>query len=235
MKKARKVLCSPDPEYREKVDLVLHTLQNLKSGELFFFIDELGPLQVKKYGGRTFIQKNERYTFPQQQASRGVITMSGALNAITNQVTWVYGRSKDTTAMIDLIELLFNQHTHSTKLYITWDSASWHKSNVLIEWLDTFNAETLRYGNGPLIHLVPLPTSSQFLDVIEAVFSGMKKAVIHHSNYRSENEMMAAISRHFVERNSHFLANPSRVGKKIWDLDFFADYEAIRSGDYREW
>jgi len=33
MKKARKVLCSPDPEYREKVDLVLHTLQNLKPGE----------------------------------------------------------------------------------------------------------------------------------------------------------------------------------------------------------
>jgi transposase len=47
MKKARKVLCSPDPDYREKVDLVLHTLQNLKPGELFFFVDELGPLRVK--------------------------------------------------------------------------------------------------------------------------------------------------------------------------------------------
>ena len=31
MKKARKVLCSPDPDYREKVDLVLHTLQNLEA------------------------------------------------------------------------------------------------------------------------------------------------------------------------------------------------------------
>jgi transposase len=41
MKKARKVLCSPDPEYREKVDLVLHTLQNLEPLDLFLLaLDE---------------------------------------------------------------------------------------------------------------------------------------------------------------------------------------------------
>jgi transposase len=235
MKKARKVLCSPDPEYREKVDLVLNTLQNLKPGELFFFVDELGPLRVKKYGGRTFVRKTEPYTLPQKQEDRGAVIMAGALNALTNQVTWVYGRSKDTSAMIELIEILFNQHKSASKLYITWDAASWHRSNELVDWLDTFNEGTERSGEGPLIHLVPLPTSSQFLDVIEAIFSGMKKAVIHHSNYRSEEEMKAMISRHFVERNEYFLANPRRAGKKIWDLDFFTDYETLRSGDYREW
>jgi transposase len=235
MKKARKVLSSPDPEYREKVDLVLHTLQNLKQGELFFFVDELGPLRVKKYGGRAFVRKTDNYTLPQKQEHRGAITMAGALNALTNQVTWVYGRSKDTSAMIALMEILFNQHRSASKLYITWDAASWHRSNALVHWLDTFNEGTERSGEGPLIHLVPLPTSAQFLDVIEAVFSGMKKAVIHHSNYRSEEDMKIAISRHFVERNEYFLANPKRAGKKIWDLEFFTNYETIRYGDYREW
>jgi transposase len=215
MKKARKVLSSPDPEYREKVDLVLHTLQTLKPGELFFFVDELGPLRVKRYGGRTFVRKAEPYTIPQNQTYLGVVTMAGALNAVTNQVTWVYGRSKDTSAMIDLIEILFNQHRSASKLYITWDMASWHRSNLLVEWLDTFNEETERSAEGPLIHLVPLPTSSQFLDVIEAIFSGKKKAVIHHSNYRSEEEMKAAISRHFAERNEYFIVNPKRQGKRF--------------------
>ena len=161
--------------------------------------------------------------------------MAGALSATTNQVTWIYSRSKDTSAMIELAEILFNQHAGATRIYITWDAASWHRSTLLVDWLDTFNEETRRLGEGPIIQLVPLPTSSQFLDVIEAVFSGMKRAVIHHSNYSSEEEMKSAISRHFLERNAHFQANPRRAGKKIWEVDFFSDYENIRSGDYREW
>lgn len=235
IRKARKVLTSPDPNYREKVELLLNTLQSLKAGELLFFIDELGPLRVKKYGGRALVKKNETLTYPQVQAHRGVIMMSGALSATSNQVTWVYGRAKDTTAMIDLMELLYNQYFSASKLYVTWDAASWHKSAMLVDWLDTFNATTKNLNEGPLIELVPLPTSSQFLDVIEAVFSGMKSAVVHHSDYRDEAEMKKAISRHFTERNEHFRENPRRAGKKIWEIDFFDDNENIRSGNYREW
>jgi transposase len=235
IRKARKVLSSPDPDYREKVELLLNTLHSLKADELFFFVDELGPLRVKKYGGRTFVGRNEPCSIPQKQADRGVVTMAGALSATTNQVTWLYGPSKDTSAMIDLIEVLFNRHRAAARLYISWDAASWHRSYGLVEWLDAFNAETRKSQEGPLIYLVPLPTSSQFLDVIEAIFSGMKRAVIHHSNYRSEEEMKAAISQHFVGRNAYFLANPKRAGQKIWELDFFADYDNLRYGDYRDW
>ena len=235
IRKARKVLTSPDPNYREKVDLLLKTLQSLNANELFFFIDELGPLRVKRYGGRALVRKNEVLTYPQEQAHRGVIMMSGALSATTNQVTWVYGRAKDTAAMIDLMELLYNQYFSAPKLYVTWDAASWHKSAMLVEWLDAFNATTKKANEGPLIELVPLPTSSQFLNVIEAIFSGMKRAVVHHSDYRDVPEMKKAISLHFTERNAHFRENPRRAGKKIWEIDFFDDNENIRSGNYREW
>jgi transposase len=235
IRKARKVLTSPDPNYREKVELLLNTLQTLKPEELFFFVDELGPLRVKKYGGRALVRKNEVITYPQEQAHRGVIMMSGALSATTNQVTWLYGRAKDTAGMIDLMELLYNQYFSASKLYVTWDAASWHKSATLVEWLDAFNRSTRRTNEGPLIELVPLPTSSQFLDVIEAVFSGMKRAVVHHSDYPNVAEMKKAISLHFTERNAQFRENPRRAGKQIWDLDFFEDYENLRSGNYREW
>ena len=235
IKKARRVLSSPDPEYREKVDLVLTTLRNLQPNELFFFIDELGPLRVKKYGGRGFVHERDVHTVPQEQPNTGSVTMSGALNATTNQVSWLYSNAKDTQAMIDLIEILFNQHPFTSRIYLTWDAASWHKSGLLVEWLDAFNVDTTSSGFGPTIHLVPLPTSSQFLDVIEAVFSGMKKAVIHLSDYQSEDEMKTAISRHFVERNGYFRDNPKRAGKKIWEIDFFQDMENLNSGNYREW
>lgn len=137
--------------------------------------------------------------------------------------------------MIDLIELLYNQYFSASKLYVTWDAASWHSSAMLVEWLDGFNSATKRTNEGPIIELVPLPTSSQFLDVIESVFSGMKRAVVHHSDYRDVPEMKQAISRHFTERNAHFRHNPKRAGKKIWEIDFFDDNQNLRSGNYREW
>jgi len=61
--------------------------------------------------------------------------------------------------MVDLIEVLYNQHFSATKLYVTWDAASWHRSAALVEWLDAFNAITESTGERPIIHLVPLPRS----------------------------------------------------------------------------
>lgn len=63
-KKSRRVLTNPDPNYREKVELLLNTLQSLKADEDLFFIDELGPLQVKRYGGRSYTPKEQRLPIP---------------------------------------------------------------------------------------------------------------------------------------------------------------------------
>jgi transposase len=108
-KKSHRVLTSPDPKYREKVELLLQTLQSLKPDEDLFFVDELGPLQVKRYGGRSYTPKKMILTHPQRQQSKGFVTLYGALSAITNQVTWFYGESKDSMGIINLAEILFNQ------------------------------------------------------------------------------------------------------------------------------
>jgi len=71
--------------------------------------------------------------------------------------------------------------------------------------------------------------------VVEAVFSGMKRAVIHNSDYQSADEMKTAISTHLSERNQFFINNPKRAGNKIWEIDFFQDHDHIRSGNYRQW
>ncbi len=233
-KKSRKVLTSPDPNYREKVELLLRTLQSLKADEDLFFIDELGPLQVRRYGGRCYTPKGVTPTHPQNQRAKGSITLYGALSATTNQVTWFYGNTKDSTGMIDLVEILYNHYHDKAKIYLTWDAASWHGSNELVEWADNFNTWNSANSSGPIIEFVPLPSSAQFLDVIEAVFSAMKRAVIHNSDYQSEQEMKTAISVHFCERNEFFKHNPKRAGKRIWQIDFFEDQNHIRSGNYRE-
>ena len=40
---------------------------------------------------------------------------------------------------------------------------------------------------------------------------------------------------HFNERNDYFKNNPKRAGRKIWELEFFQNFDSLRSGDYRDW
>jgi hypothetical protein len=232
-KKARRVLTSPDPSYHEKVELLLTTLHSLATDEMFFFLDEWGPVQVWKRGGKAY--RTIHATIPRRQLSRGNVSLVAALSATTNQITWHFVVSKDSYAMMDILEVLYNQYHTNTKLYVTWDAVAWHNSALLLEALDQFNQETRTSSVGPIIELVPLPTSSQFLNVIEGVFSGMTRAVVHNSDYADATEMKRAISAHFGERNEHFRHNPKRVGKKIWECDFFQDFDALRSGDYCDW
>ncbi len=54
-RKARIVLTSNDPEYREKLHRVQDVLRNLQADEAFFSIDEFGPFAVKRKGRRKLV------------------------------------------------------------------------------------------------------------------------------------------------------------------------------------
>jgi hypothetical protein len=87
----------------------------------------------------------------------------------------------------------------------------------LYEKVESINTPDLwSSAHAPHVELIPLPSSAQYLNVIESVFSGMAKAIIHTSDYQSVEEAMAAIDRHFLERNDYFERNPKRAGNKIW-------------------
>ena len=76
-----------------------------------------------------------------------------------------------------------------------------------------------RVVKAQLSRLRPLPTGAQFLNVIESVFSGMARAIIHNSDYRSVDDAKAAIDRYLEERNAHFRQHPRRAGNKIWRME----------------
>jgi hypothetical protein len=64
--------------------------------------------------------------------------------------------------------------------------------------------------------VLPLPTRAQFLNVIESVFSGMARAVLHNSDYATLDDAKAAVTRYLDERNEAFLREPKRAGRTIW-------------------
>ena len=121
-------------------------------------------------------------------------------------------RTHYSTTLADLLRAQY--HTCRT-IYLSWDAASWHVSKRLYAHLDDANCQASTDGL-PIVRTAPLPSGAQFLNVIESVFSGMAKAIIHNSDYQSVEAAQDAINRYFEDRNEQFSKHPKRAGNKIW-------------------
>lgn len=212
---AKVVLTSTDPEYRKKLEHLQSILGALLPSDRFFSIDEYGPFAIKMKGGRWLVGPDENPSVPQWQKSKGWLILTAALELSTNQITHFYSTAKNTNEMIRMIGTLVEEYKAAAKLFISWDAASWHMSKALVTFIDEHNEVALD-NRRPLVELVPLPASAQFLNVIESVFSGMARSIIHGSNYESKDAAIQAINMYFQERNENFRANPRRAGNKIW-------------------
>lgn len=230
---ARKVLTSKDPDYKKKAANVFEALRNTKDNEAFFFIDEAGPYKVKKYGGKALMPVGITRTIPQHQETKGEVQYIAALEAFTNQLTWLFIEYKDAESIIAMLEVLRLEYASKAKICLTWDSISAHRSRAVRGWIAQANKNAKAQEGGPIFKVVPLPSNAQFLNVIEAVYGGIKKAVIHNSDYGSKEEMQAAIARHCEERNTYFQENPKRVGNKIWDKGAF-EIEELPGGLFKK-
>lgn len=216
-RKAIESLTSNDTQYREKLERIKSILSTLGEEDRFCSIDEFGPFAVKMKGGTKLVGPDEHPHVPQFQKSKGCLIVTAALELSRNQVTHFYSKAKNTAEMIRLLEVLLKKYRGCGKIYLSWDAATWHASKELKEKVENVNMPNYRKANRtPQVVLVPLPKSAQYLNVIEAVFSGMAKAIIHNSDYQSVEEATTAINRYFQERNEYFRKNPKRAGQKIW-------------------
>jgi transposase len=210
-RKARRVLTSPDPSYHEKVELLLNTLRCLGEKEMFFFLDEWGPIQVRKR--RKGISKRPCNNSSPPSFARQCLADCRAQRH-DKSGNMVLSRIERFTCHDGHDRNFVQPVSHKDETLPDLGAVAWHNSGPFLEALDQFNEETRALSVGPIIELVPLPTSSQFLNVIEGVLSGMTRAVINDSDYPDAAQMKLVISKHFSERNEHFRHNPRRVSKK---------------------
>ena len=138
--------------------------------------------------------------------------------------------------MIRMADTLRSQYRSYRTVYLSWDAASWHVSKRLLEHLETLNLEAPVQGF-PVVKIAPLPAGAQFLNVIESVFSGMARAIIHNSDYDSPETAKSAIDRYFTDRNAHFAEHPKRAGQKIWGKErvpsIFAESNNCKDPNYQ--
>src|SRR5690606_3560247 len=95
---------------------------------------------------------------------------------------------------------LLDKYADRRTLYLSWDAASWHVSKKLMRRIEEHNAGA-QAARRPRVETARLPAGAQFLNVIESIFSGMAKAIIHNSNYPSVDAVRIAIDGYFTKRN----------------------------------
>jgi transposase len=217
-RKARTVLTSNDPDYRNKLNAIQKILSTLTDSESFFSIDEYGPFAIKAKGGKSLMPPGVQKTVPQWQKSKGCLILTAALELSENQVHHFYSLKKNTAEMIKMMHMLLERYPSKRTIYLSWDAASWHVSKRLESEIASHNATAVQRGL-PIVKTAPLPAGAQFLNVIESVFSGMARAIMHNSDYASVEHAKKAIERYFSERNAHFMKSPRRAGKKIWGCE----------------
>ncbi len=216
-RKAKKRLTSNDPKYKEKIQNIKNILSNLGEKEKFFSIDEYGPFAIKMQEGLSLVAPGTVKTVPQWQKSKGSLIITATVELATNQITHFYSKNKNTGEMIKLLFLLIGKYSDQECIYLSWDAASWHASKKLNNKVDVINSKKFKGKiKSPFVKLAPLPTCAQFLNVIESIFSGMARAIIHNSDYQTVGDCKSAIDQYFTERNEYFKRHPKRAGNKIW-------------------
>ena len=208
-------MTSTDPDYRGKVEIIRSTLSRLEHDEAFFSIDEFGPFAVKMRAGRSLSGPHQVRVVPQWQKSKGSLIVTAALELSKNRISHFYSQKKNTIETTKLVEMIRRRYRGFRRIYLSWDAAPWHRSKALHDRIEELNAPGPR-GDFPDIRVLPLPGGAQFLNVIESVFSGMARAIIHNSDYASVEDAKAAISRYFEERNRSFQMTPRKAGRSIW-------------------
>jgi transposase len=148
-RKAKKMLTSNDPDYRDKLRVITEILQNLKSDERFFSVDEYGPFSVKLQSGRSLVRADEIKTVPSHQKSKGSLIATAALELSENQVTHFYSERKNTDEMLKLLEILLVKYANQSCIYFSWDAASWHASKKLYQRVEEVNSDVSDRTSNP--------------------------------------------------------------------------------------
>jgi DDE superfamily endonuclease len=136
------------------------------------------------------IKKPDMYWSAPRGAERPVISAVEIGYVRRSEVTHFYSTKKNTAEMIRMMKVLAEQYRDRKRIYLSWDAASWHISKELFKEIDAHNKSV--GGVSPMVETAPLPARAQFLNVIESVFSGMARAIIHNSDYKSVGETKRA-------------------------------------------
>lgn len=182
-------------------------LKNKSDSDIMFFMDAVHPVHNTQaaYG---WFKKGEKRKI-KSNSGRDRYNIHGAMNAETYEVTAIFTEDNvNATATIDLLQALEKSHGYADRIFVLLDNAKYHFSSVVQE-----------YVKNTKIILVPLPTYSPELNLIERFWKLFKKKVIYNKHYPTFSDFKRACLDFFKLQHEYKNEVFSIMGDGLFELD----------------
>jgi len=182
---------SNDPLFEAKRRRIKRLYKDPPTDGRVVCLDEFGPLSIQPLPGTCWAREKHPQRLPATyHRTQGVRHMLSALDLSTNQM---YYRIREHKTRVEVLEFLRTLRTvipSDEKIYLILDNFSPHLHKSVRSWARK---------NG--VVLVFTPTNASWLNRIECHFAPLREFVLRSSNYKSHEEMAAAIRAYVRWRN----------------------------------
>jgi transposase len=182
---------STDPEFWPKYRRIRRLYAKRPAGGRRISVDEFGPLNLLPRHGKHYARIGHvdrlRATY---RRTGGVRHMFGAYDLERDTLVGRFDDSKNWATFLSFLKWLRRQYRSGEVLHIILDNAGYHLKAEL-------RAYAVKHG----IKFYLTPTGASWLNRIECHFTAMKKFALDNTDYRTHEELQAAIERYLNWRN----------------------------------
>lgn len=182
---------SEDPEFSAKYRRLKRLYGRRPQGGRRISIDEFGPLNLLPRHGKHYActghVNRHRATYHRKG---GVRHMFGSYDLERDTLTGTFTKNKNWKTFLSFLKSLRRRYGYDETLHIILDNATYHKK-----------AEVLAYARTHKIKFYWTPTNASWLNRIECQFTALKKFVLDDTDYRTHEDLQAAIENYLSWRN----------------------------------
>lgn len=182
---------STDPDFWPKYRRIRRLYAARPADGRRISIDELGPLNLLPRHGMHWARSGHvdrlRATYSRKG---GVRHLFGAYDLERDTLVGTFAEKKNWTTFLPFLQWLRGRYRSTEVLHVILDNASFH-----------LKAQVLEYAQSHRIKFYFTPTGASWLNRIECHFTALRKFTLDNTDYRSHEEMQAAIRRYLDWRN----------------------------------
>ncbi|MBK3629695.1 IS630 family transposase [Streptomyces sp. MBT49] len=205
---------SKDPDYEAKKARVEH-LYAIADGEVIpeegepgviFCMDEFGPLNLQPHPGRQWAERGGRHKEPDREPRprrratynrpHGVRHLFAAYDLAKDQLYGHIKKTKNRSKFLEFCRYLRSLHPMDLRIAIVCDNYSPHLTTKRCQRVGT-------WAEANNVEIAYTPTSSSWLNRIEAQFTALRYFALDGTDHASHREQGSMIRRYIIWRNKH--------------------------------